>query len=286
MGFNRNQIDDFDDFNEFEDKVTLTDGLDSDAGPLSSPLGWRRTMIERALGNVRKAFETKADIKHAYQKGELVFDGEAHKFARVVESRPGFLNLSLVTGGKLVRQDVDPKAFVMANRTKMTLSEMASELSLSEPEIMALLNQIELSAEQAAPSKSLASTQVQVKVMKPAMKAVPAKNVIKKPDLKMVAPKKPVPAPKALPTTKMAAKKLKKALPKKMALSKDSISFAKLLPKGATTDPVADPNGYVRQNFLILSNKELAVATGLSEHTIRRKLGEWGLKRKDFVNQA
>ena len=56
-------------------------------------------------------------------------------------------------------------------------------------------------------------------------------------------------------------------------------SFAHILPKGATTDPVVDPNGYIKQNFKMMNNKELAVATGLSEHTIRRKLGEWGLKR-------
>jgi DNA-binding CsgD family transcriptional regulator len=45
-------------------------------------------------------------------------------------------------------------------------------------------------------------------------------------------------------------------------------------------NPIDDPNGYIKANFQQMSNRELARFTGLSEHTIRRKLGEWGLKRK------
>jgi len=40
-----------------------------------------------------------------------------------------------------------------------------------------------------------------------------------------------------------------------------------------------DINNYIKQHFKSMSNRELARRTGLSEHTIRRKLGEWGLKR-------
>ncbi len=125
---------------------------------------------------------------------------------------------------------------------------------------------------------------------KPKVVAV-AKPAPKKP---VMTAQKSVPANKPLPTKvpmKIAAKKPVSA-PKKgkvslSSLSKEMpVSFAKLLPKGATTDPVRDPNGYIQQNFLMMSNKELAGATGLSEHTVRRKLGEWGLKRKDFVNKA
>jgi hypothetical protein len=45
-------------------------------------------------------------------------------------------------------------------------------------------------------------------------------------------------------------------------------------------NPIDDPNGYIKAHYQELSNRELARLTGLSEHTIRRKLGEWGLKRK------
>ncbi len=42
---------------------------------------------------------------------------------------------------------------------------------------------------------------------------------------------------------------------------------------------ISDVNAYIKSNFKTMSNRELARQTGLSEHTIRRKLGEWSLKR-------
>jgi hypothetical protein len=49
---------------------------------------------------------------------------------------------------------------------------------------------------------------------------------------------------------------------------------------GKAINPIDDPNSYIKANYSEMSNRELARVTGLSEHTIRRKLGEWGLKRK------
>lgn len=69
--------------------------------------------------------------------------------------------------------------------------------------------------------------------------------------------------------------------------------------KGKTTPPVAaaadnrsklpgkpgaamtaeEANAYIKKHFQSMSNKVLADKTGLSEHTIRRKLGEWKLRR-------
>lgn len=49
---------------------------------------------------------------------------------------------------------------------------------------------------------------------------------------------------------------------------------------GKGVNPIDDPNGYIKAHFNEMSNRELARLTGLSEHTIRRKLGEWSLKRK------
>jgi hypothetical protein len=48
----------------------------------------------------------------------------------------------------------------------------------------------------------------------------------------------------------------------------------------ANVNPIDDPNGFIKANFQTMSNRELARLTGLSEHTIRRKLGEWAMKRK------
>ena len=94
----------------------------------------------------------------------------------------------------------------------------------------------------------------------------------------------PAPAPKA-PPGKVADKLTKAAKPadkkavaapaekKKAVVASSSTSTSKI-------NPIDDPNSYIKAHYLEMSNRELARFTGLSEHTIRRKLGEWGLKRK------
>lgn len=85
--------------------------------------------------------------------------------------------------------------------------------------------------------------------------------------------------PKAAPEKHAAPAQKAKATPAphkaKEAPPKD---VKKAVAKGA--NPIDDPNGYIKGHYQEMSNRELARVTGLSEHTIRRKLGEWGLKRK------
>lgn len=283
MVLDRKQFDDFDDFADFDDKIDATTDIDAPGGMRgNSSLGWRRAIIERAAINVRKAVELKADLHATYKSGMLVFDDEANKFGRVLEARPGFLNMALLSGGKLVKQDIDQLDFIKKNRQKLTLPELAKELSLTEVEIIALLNQIELEQEK-RPTAALKAPPKATPKVKIAAKAP------KKPELKMVAPEKskPVVAKATKPAIKIAAQSKKVKGKKTVSVSKESaVSFAKFLPKGVSTDPVVDPNGYIKQNFLVMSNKELARATSLSEHTVRRKLGEWGLKRKESSIKA
>jgi hypothetical protein len=87
----------------------------------------------------------------------------------------------------------------------------------------------------------------------------------------------PAPAPAAVPSSKAAAAKAARA----EKAEKVPEPKGKAAAKGAKAiNPIDDPNGYIKANFQEMSNRELARFTGLSEHTIRRKLGEWGLKRK------
>lgn len=284
MVLDRKHFDDVDDFCDFDEKLdTACADSDGDAGP-SSPLSWRRIIIERAANNVKKAVESKTDLRASYKKGALVFDEEANKFGRVLESRPGFLNLSLLGGGKLVKKDINELDFVRENRQKLTLPEMAEKLFLSEVQVISLLNQLELENEKSVTKVPQIKQQLKTAKKESVVKVAKTAPAPKKTILKAVVTKEAVKLP-AKTTLKLAAKK--KSVVKKPMISKEIPgSFTKLLPKGATTDPVRDPNGYIQQNFLLMSNRELASATGLSEHTIRRKLGEWNLKRKDYVNKA
>lgn len=102
-------------------------------------------------------------------------------------------------------------------------------------------------------------------------------------------PQKSAPPAKAAPPQKAAAASKAQAPSKAPAPSKAAKApppAEKTAPKGkaaggkGSINPIDDPNGYIRENFQELSNREMARITGLSEHTIRRKLGEWGLKRK------
>lgn len=243
----------------------------------NSAVAWRRLMIEKATANVRKAFEAKTDLMAHYQKGELLFDEEANKFGRVEVSSPGFLTLSLLAGGTLERRDEIPLDFVRKNRHHLTLPQMASELFLSEIEVIVLLNEIEREPEP-KPKQVARSTKKPTQAR--TKKAPVVKSIIS------AGTKANLNRGRTKPAIKIAAKKSSASARRSTIKSTMPITFAKLIPKGATTDPVVDPNGYIQQNFLLMSNKELAVATSLSEHTIRRKMGEWGLKRKDFVNKA
>jgi DNA-binding transcriptional regulator GbsR (MarR family) len=104
---------------------------------------------------------------------------------------------------------------------------------------------------------------------------------------------KPVPAAKAtakmlnkpvarpVPVAAKASAKAAPAAPTKSAAKPVVVKPVAGKPAaGKPADPIADPNSYIKAHFHELSNRELAKVTGLSEHTIRRKLGEWGLKRK------
>ena len=300
MILDRKQFEDFDDFADFEDKLDPTLDPDASLSRSNNSLGWRRIIIERAASNVRKAMETKSDLKTSHKLGSLFFDEEGNKFGRVVESRPGFLNVALLGGGKLVKQDLNCLDYIRKNRQKLTLPQMAQELFLSEVEVISLLNQIELESEKLhakpakpAPAIITPSPKKSPVVVKSNKKAV--KNT-KKPNVKAYLPSelnKKAPAKNNNKATiKIAAKSAKpssRVKPKKSGATASKIkpiTYSKLLPKGVSTDPVVDPNCYIKQNFLLMSNKELAGATGLSEHTVRRKLGEWGLKRKDFPTNA
>lgn len=265
MVTDRKNFDDIDDDFCFDEKLEGEISFDEDLDEKQlHPLAWRRSMIEKAAINVKKALSNKADLQSSYDKGMLVFDEEANKFGRVSESRPGFLSLVTLDGEKLVRKDIDPLSFVRENRQKLTLPQMAQDLFLSEMEVIGLLNQLELEAPAAKETVKLAKKPMVAKDASPFKRA-------------------PAVQPKAISLEKSVKISAKKKTP---SLADSSVVFTKLLPKGATTDPVVDPNGYIQQNFLLMSNKELSLATGLSEHTIRRKLGEWHLKRKNFVNKA
>lgn len=237
MAMDNRQLEDFDDFSEFENNINQnsSDFNQKEKSKPNEAMAWRRELIEKAAINVKNASSNKIDPKKLYLIGSLVYDGKRGKFGRVMDSSPGLLNVSLLNGETLV---------LKSNEDKTTIQQISQPV-VKEEKTPAIVIKAD------APVKREKTIKIE--------KKVPSK---KRKDSSI------------------------KVQTKSKNKDKSPITFTQMLPKGATTDPVVDPNGYIQQNFLLMSNKELATATGLSEHTIRRKLGEWNLKRKDFNNKA
>lgn len=239
--------------NEFEEPREGRDAFEDGA---DSAAAWRRGMIENALANVKNATGRLAKIGGIYEPGMLVFDEHTRKFARVLYAGADALELEYVSGGKGHfgnRIERDEEEILMEElETGITatplLPKEVSETTASEAIIKKSVPKITRAktARKSAPADKSAKSVTKTK------KAAPAKR------------------PAIRKTTAVSAKK---------PTTKKATNFTSHIPEGFTTDPVADPNGYIQQNFQLMNNKEMAEVTGLSEHTIRRKLGEWGLKR-------
>lgn len=115
----------------------------------------------------------------------------------------------------------------------------------------------------------------------PGAKAGPAPKKGDKPAAKGPPPKAAPPATAKKHESKLPepAKSGKKPAPAPAEKGKAAKPAAAAAP-ASKINPIDDPNNYIKAHYQELSNRELARLTGLSEHTIRRKLGEWGLKRK------
>lgn len=112
------------------------------------------------------------------------------------------------------------------------------------------------------------------KTTKPQPKAqvTPKAPAAQKPAVVKLKKPLPKPAPKKPVASTPARSSLRKPKP---AIKVDTKKANKRYAAGQTSDA----NTYIKQHFMSMSNKELAKVTGLSEHTIRRKLGEWGMRR-------
>lgn len=240
------------DEDNFEEPREGRDAFDD--GAADSAAAWRRGMIENALANVKNATGRLAKIGGVYEPGMLVFDEHTRKFARILYAGADALELEYISGGK---------------------GHFGSRIERDEEEV--LMDELETgikaspmaSPDDGAPSEAI--VKAVPKITKP--KSTRSKSSTTRATAKSATKTKKVATPK-----RPAVRAPKKAAPQKPA-AKKATNFTSHIPEGFTTDPVADPNGYIQQNFQLMNNKEMAEVTGLSEHTIRRKLGEWGLKR-------
>jgi hypothetical protein len=233
---------------------------------------WRRTLLEEAAENVKRAKGRPVDPAITYEVGSLLFDRESRRFGRVNRSVPGYLRVMYLTGGDREYGLLDVAGYLREFAAAKRLSELALQLGMAEGDVETELDRLDLTAleeEEVVVEGAEAAPAPEAKAEAPAPAPVVAKPA-KAPDAKA---KKSAPAEE-----KPAVKKGTKVEGKKERVKKPPPAPLK---KGAKkANPIDDPNTFIRQTFQEQSNRELARHTGLSEHTIRRKLGEWGLKRK------
>lgn len=261
---------------------------------------WRRSLIEEAAENVKRATTRPVDPAITYEVGSLLFDRESRRFGRVNRSVPGYLRMAYLTGNDREYGLLDLQGYLGEFAATKKLSELATQLGMADADVERELDQLGLSAleddgadeaveaedeeDQGAegePAAMLSRAPRDDEALKSVAKPAAARNAAKGVARAKPAPKEP--AKQAAPAKKAAA--AKKAAPAKSAPKTDAksarpVKGERKTPPGKKANPIDDPNEFIRQNFQEMSNRELARHTGLSEHTIRRKLGEWGLKRK------
>lgn len=256
--FYSKQIENLEQLSDADGNATSADqeeqvGVDKDPG---DPLGWRLRLIERAAARMKRLRQTKLDLRGAYHVGELVFDDRSKRFGRVRQASPKCLELGLLSGGNAVYQRPSPASASAAKKSRG---------STAAPRVVKTAAPVKKAPEQ---------KQEQPRVR------VAAKRVARKPSaLPHKAQKAPtVPARKPrVVVVKELPRVSGPAVVEKQPLAKAAKQPRQQHPlKLASTQ---ERDAYIRANYPKMSNRELARVTALSEHTIRRKLGEWGLRR-------
>lgn len=232
-----------DSVSEFDEEASSASDNEEFDEASEGALAWRRGMLERAATMVKKNDKKPLSSKGNYAVGSLVYDTINNRFARVKESSSSQVLLAYVSGGEGILKGSSIQI------TQFAKPSATHAKKKPEPKKSVVKKKPITKKKPIAKKKSVAKK-------KPASKKVapkkPIKKIIKKKTLKKIKPKK-----------KISVKK--KAAPKKIMVLKKK--------------KPANPDTFIKQNYKKMSNKQLATVTGLSEHTIRRKLGEWGLKR-------
>ncbi len=278
MIFNSKQLEELESASDTSSNIFESPGENSSGTNDSNEtaLAWRRAVLEEALANIKRSGTRPVDPAMTYEIGSLLFDRENRRYGRVKRSVPGFLDIHYLTGGDREYGKLNVKAYLKEFGEAKSVGELALALDAPESEIITKLKSLGLSPQLGQVVEVTPSNGETVELGELDDELLAAVNE----DLQ----KSKTGNKKATKKTKAAKGKVakEKAKPEGNALDrrrKRAKQIADTPIPDAPANPIDDPNTFIRQNFFTMSNRELARATGLSEHTIRRKLGEWKLKR-------
>jgi DNA-binding CsgD family transcriptional regulator len=268
VNFNSKQLEQLEHMHDSSGSFDSEDGKekdDSESG--DAAMEWRRGLLEEAAENVKRARTRPVDPDITYEIDSMLFDRDTRRFARVKASVPGYLRIVYLTGGDREYGLLDVDKYLADFGATKKLGELSSQLGINSDTVDEHLGRLGITPVPDDEEDKKAKAKEEKAKAKAAKAEAKAKG-----EGEAKTDNKKKPAAKA--TAAKAAKK--KATKKGAKKAKGSSSSS----KGGPADPIESPNDYIKQNFREMSNRELARETGLSEHTIRRKLGEWSLKRK------
>ena len=234
-------------------------------------LAWRRAVLEEALANVKRSGTRPVDPAMTYEIGSLLFDRDNRRYGRVKRSVPGFLDIHYLTGGDREYGKLNVKNYLKVGETK-SVGELALALDAPESEIITKLKGLGLNPQMSQVVETVENTAT-----------APQLDLVGEDFLAGVSRdlEKSDAAPRRLRKTKAKGKATKEksknegnALDRRRKRAKQIADMP--IPEDPA-NPIDDPNTFIRQNYFTMSNRELARAT--ASNTIRRKLGEWKLKR-------
>ena len=278
MIFNSKQLEELESASDTSSNIFESPGENSTGNNDNSEtaLAWRRAVLEEALANVKRSGTRPVDPAMTYEIGSLLFDRENRRYGRVKRSVPGFLDIHYLTGGDREYGKLNVKAYLKEFGEAKSVTELALALDAQEGEIVTKLKSLGLTPQMGNNAVGPASNGI------PEAAPQIMDDVLGEfSDMANAAPTKPKKASKK--TKAKQAKEAKEALKEDGTANdrrrKRAKQIADMPVPSDPANPIDDPNTFIRQNFFTMSNRELARSTGLSEHTIRRKLGEWKLKR-------
>jgi hypothetical protein len=257
---------------------------------------WRSALIEEAAESVKRAKTRPVDPNITYEINSLLFDRETRRFGRVQRSVPGSLKIGYLTGGEREYGNLDIELYLTEFGAQKALSELAGQLGLAPLDVMLQLDRLGIQPLEETVNDEETAEGSDAKGQLDGEKGAGGTSGKLAGENEASANAKNAAAPggaaagaeeAAIPTTPAAKQKraagtkaTRKKSGTKAKTGKKSRAVKPPPLSAGPSNPIDDPNGYIRKNYLEMSNREMARVTGLSEHTIRRKLGEWGLKRK------
>lgn len=290
MIFNSKQLEELESIHDstgaFEEEAD-DDSFGDEVG--EAAMDWRRGLIEEAAENIKRARGRPVEPNIHYPIGSMLFDRDSRRFGRVQRSVPGYLKIVYLAGGDREYGTLDVIGYLREYGAQKRLSELCEQLGLPDNDVAHELERLgivpleEPEAPPEAPAEAAATAPPPPPPGTPRGAKAPVADAAAAGEATPVAAVAPA---KAATKGAKAATAAKAPPPRPAAAAKAAPAPAAKAGKqaptanGKTANPIDDPNGYIKAHFQEMSNRELARLTGLSEHTIRRKLGEWGLRRK------